>query len=100
MSAGKITEVADADEASGQYMLAEAAEELACAECHDALLVAVGVLFPSEAYAVTVEAEQALVADGDAVGIAAEIAQHANGITEGRLGIDHPVILEQSTHEC
>lgn len=73
MSAGEITEVADADEAQGEHMLAEAAQELACGECHDALLVSVGVVFPSEAYAVTVEAEQALVADGDAVGITAEI---------------------------
>ena len=48
---GEIAEVADADEASGQHMLAEAAQELACGECHDALLVAVCVVFPSEAYA-------------------------------------------------
>jgi hypothetical protein len=31
------------------------------------LLVAVRVVFPSKAYAATVEAEQALIADGDAV---------------------------------
>ena len=100
VSTSEIAEVADADEASGQHMLAEAAQELCRGERHDALLVAVRIVFPSEAYAVTVEAEQALVADGDAVGIAAEIAQHANGITEGRLGIDHPVLLEQGAHEC
>ena len=58
------------------------------------------IVSPSEAYALTVEAEQALVADGDAVGIAAEIAQHARRVTEGRLGIDDPVVLEQSTDEC
>ena len=100
MSAGEIAEVADADEASGQHMLAEAAQELACGECHDALLIAMGVVFPSEAHAVTVEAEQAPIADGDAMGIAAEIAQHADGITEGRLGIDHPVALIERAHEC
>ena len=72
-SAGEIAEVANADEASGQHMLAEAAQELARGLGHDALLVAVRVVFPSEAYALTVETEQALVADGDAVGIAAEI---------------------------
>jgi len=96
----EIAEVADADEAPGQQMLAEAAQELACRERHDALLVTVRVVFPSEAYVVTIEAKQALVADGDAVCIAAEIAQHANGISECRLGIDHPVILEQRAHEC
>ena len=81
-------------------MLAEAAQELACGERHDALLVAMCVVFPSEAYVVTIEAEQALIADGDAVSVAAEIAQHADGITEGWLGIDHPVLLEQRAHEC
>ena len=100
MSAGEIAEVADADEASGQHMLAEAAQELACGERHDALLVAVRVVFPSEAHVAAIKAEQALVADGDAMGIAAEIAQHANGISEGRLGIDHPVVLEQRANEC
>ena len=91
VSAGEIAEVADADEPSGQDMLAEAAQELCRGECHYALLVSVGVVFPTEAYALTVEAEQALVADSDAMGIAAEIAQPANGITESRLGIDDPV---------
>ena len=54
---GEIAEVANANEAPGQHMLAEAAQELACGERHDALLVAMRVVFPSEAYAVTVEAE-------------------------------------------
>lgn len=97
---GEVAEVADAHEASGQYMLAEAAQELACGERHDSLLVAVGVVLPSEADALTVEAEQALIADGNTMGIAAEVAQHANGISERRLGIDNPVVLEQRAHEC
>ena len=96
---GEIAEVADANEASGQHMLAEAAQELACGERHDALLVAMCIVFPSEPNLVTIEAEQALVADGDAMGIAAEIAQHADGITEGRLSVDHPVVLEQRAHK-
>ena len=36
---GEIAEVSDADEAPGQQMLAEAAQELACGERHDALLI-------------------------------------------------------------
>lgn len=100
MGAGEIAEVADADESPGQHMLTEAAQELGCSERHDALLVALCVVFPSEAYAMAIEAEQSLVADGDAMGIAAEIAQYADGITEGGLGIDHPVVLEQRAHQC
>jgi hypothetical protein len=41
----EIAEVADANEAPGQHMLAEAAQELACGERHDALLVAMCVVF-------------------------------------------------------
>lgn len=53
---GEIAEVADADEPSGENMLAEAAQELTCGERHDALLVAMCVVFPSEAHMVTIEA--------------------------------------------
>ena len=100
MGAGEKAEVADANRASGQHMLAESAQELDRGESHDALLVTVRVVFPSEAYAATVEAEQALIADGDAVCIAGKIAQHASGLTKGRLGINHPVVLEQHAKEC
>jgi hypothetical protein len=100
VGAGEIAEVADADEAPGQRMLAEPAQELDRGERHDALLVTMRIVFSSEAYAATVEAEQALIADGDAVRITVKIGQHARGLTEGRLGINHPVVLEQRTNEC
>jgi hypothetical protein len=90
---GEIAEVADADKASGQHMLAEATQELGSGESHDALLIAMSIVFPSEAHAVTIEAKQALIADGHAVGIAAEIAQHVSRSTKSGLGIDHPVML-------
>ena len=75
MSTGEIAEVADADKASGQHMLAKAAQELGSGESHDALLIAVSIVSPSEGHAMTIEAEEALIADGYAMGIAAEIAE-------------------------
>lgn len=74
-------------------MLAKATQELGSGESHDALLVAVGIVSPSEGHVVTIEGKQTLIADGHAVGIAAEIAQHVSGSTESRLGIDHPMML-------
>jgi len=38
-----------------------------------------------------------VVGDGDAVGIGAEIAQQVFWTTEGRLGIDDPVLAEQQS---
>ena len=92
-STGEIAEVADADKAPRQHMLAKAAQELASVHSHDALLIAVSIVFPSKAHAVTVEAEQALIADGYAVCIAAKIAQDVSRAAKSRLGIDHPIML-------
>ena len=93
MGTGEIAEVADADKTSGKHMLAKAAQELGTGESHDALLIAVSIVFPSKAHAVTIEAEQALIADGDPVGIAAKIAQDVSRSAKSGLGIDHPIML-------
>ena len=93
MSTGEIAEVADADKAPRQHMLAKAAQELASVQSHDALLIAVSIVFPSKAHAVTIEAEQALIADGDAVRIAAKISQDVSRSAKSGLGIDHPILL-------
>ena len=39
------------------------------------------------------DAAQALVADGDPVGVAAEVVEDLFGTGEGRLGVDHPLGL-------
>ena len=93
VSTGEIAEVADADKAPGQHMLAKATQELASVQSHDALLIAVSIVFPSKAHAVTIEAEQALIADGYAVSVAAKIAQHVSRSSKSRLGINHPIML-------
>jgi hypothetical protein len=93
VSTGEIAEVADADKAPGQHMLAKTAQELGSGESHDALLIAVSIVFPSEAYAVTIEAKQALIADGYAVSVAAKIPQHVSRSAKSGLGIDHPILL-------
>ena len=89
---GEIAEVADADEASGQDVLAKAAQELGCGESHDALLVAVGIVSPSEGHVVTIEAKQTLVADGHAVGVTAKVTKHSFGLPKSGLGKDDPVL--------
>ena len=44
----------------------------------------------AEAHGAVVEAAQALVADGDPVGVAAEVVEDLFGAGEGALRIDHP----------
>ena len=93
VSVCEIAKVADANEATGKHVLAKAAQELGSGESHDALLIAMSIVFPSKFYGVTIEAEQALIADGYAVCVAAKIAQHVSRSAKSGLGIDHPILL-------
>src|SRR5579864_1653344 len=78
-----------------QHMQEEAAEEVHSVEGHDALLAAVGIIAPEEADALPVECGDAVVRDGHAMGVAAEVAQHMLGSAEGRLGMDVPVLFAE-----
>jgi hypothetical protein len=89
---GEIAEVADEDETSGQHVLAKAAQELGCGESHDALLISVSTVFPSEGHVPTIEAKQTLIADGHAMGVATKVAKHAIRLPKSRFGIDDPVL--------
>src|SRR5512132_3565359 len=78
LAAGEQAIVADAVEACGQHMHEEAADELGRRERHG--FVALGTFDPVvlalEGDALFVACDQAAVGDGDAVGVAREIAQH------------------------
>ena len=75
----------------------KAANELVGGECHH--LVALGtfdpVVLPLEGNAFLVACDQASIGDGDAVGVAGEIAQHLLRATEGVLAVDHPLCVPQ-----
>ena len=97
---GEEAEVPDADETARQNVLREAAQKLAGRKSHSALLVAVGVVAPEERDLFAIEGQQAMVADGDAMGITAEIAKCLSRSAEGWFGIDDPVFLEQRIDEA
>ena len=70
----------------------EAVDELRRGETHDLLAVTAfdPVIFPTESHSVGIGADEAVVRDRDAVGIAAEISQYRLRPAKGRLGIYHP----------
>ncbi len=89
--------VADALETVGKDVEEEAADELVGGQRYGLRPVAVAVVLPAETdLAVVVDADQAIVGDGDAVGVAGDIGQHLFGSGEGRLGIDHPFGLSRT----
>ncbi len=97
LSVGEEAEVADADEATGQQVQQEAAQELIDGQAHDSLLVAVGGVPPAEDDLAVRQSDKPAVGDANAVGVGAEIAQGVFRSSEGRLGVDDPVVAEEAS---
>jgi hypothetical protein len=90
--------VADAMEARRQDVLEEAVDEVGAGQRH-ALLGLGGVRVLDAVVAVAegdpaaVDRLDAVVGDGDAVDVAAQVADQRLGVGEGGLDVDHPVLL-------
>ena len=79
-------------EAGLEHVEEHAPDELGRRQRHGLLAGRAGpaVVLVAEAHAAVVEAAQALVADGDAVGVTAEVVEDLLGTGEGSLRVDHP----------
>ena len=93
--AGEKTIVANTHEAVGEDMQEEAAQELRDRKFEFALLVAVSGVPPAEGDLVLLEIDDAMVGNGDTVGVAAQVFQNMIGAAERRLAVDYPVLPKQ-----
>ena len=90
----------NANEAARKYMLDEASQELFGTEGHQPLLVAASVVSPAKGDLVTFVSDDPMIADGDAMSVAAEITEDRLRAAEGGLGVDHPVLATEFLHKC
>ena len=98
-SVGQPAKVANPWEALGQDMLGKATQELLNRKSQSTRLVMMGIVLPAEGHLGRSDREQAMVGNGDAMGVAREIMQDVFGSTKGWLGVDDPVLLKQGTQE-
>lgn len=96
---GQESELTEALEATWEHMQQEATDELSSRKSHGALLIFAGVVFPTKGKVAVLECEQAMVGDGHAVGVAAQISQDLLWSTKGRLGVDDPLFGSQRSQE-
>jgi hypothetical protein len=68
---GKEAEVTDADEALGQCVQQEAAQELIERQSHQLVLVVVSGVAPAKGDLVIGQGDESVVGDGDAMGVVA-----------------------------
>ena len=92
MPVAQKPEVAYLHEPVGEDVEEEPPDELGSLKGHDLLLIAVGVVLPTERDLAILHADDAVVRDRDPVGVPPEIAEDVLGPVEGRLGVNHPLL--------
>jgi len=103
MRVAEEAEVTDAVKSVRQHMDQEAADELRGREAHRLPAIVVPVILPVEAHLAIVHGHQAVVGDGNAMGVAPDIVENLFRSGERPLGIDDPIGVpgrRQVTAEC
>lgn len=89
-SVGHPPEVTDAWKAFWQHVQQEPAQELVVGKSHGAVLALMSVVSPAKRYAVVVDVKQAVIGNGDAMGVTGQILQNVFRTAERRLGVNDP----------
>src|SRR5713101_2676087 len=92
---GEEAKVSDADEAFGEQVQQESAQELLQRQGQQLLFIVVSGVAPTESDLAVHQRDQAMVGDRHAVRVAAQILEHIVRAPEGWFGVDHPVVSEQ-----
>ena len=85
--------------ARGQYMQKEPSNELVSLERHGLLMIVVGIISPEQRNSAVPDSENTVVADGDPVGISAEVLQDTLWAIKGRFAIDDPLLMVKMSPE-
>ncbi len=86
--------MADTDEALGEQMQQEAAQELIERYGHQFLFIVVSRVAPTKGDLAIGQRDQSMIGDGHAMSVAAEILEYILGAAEGWFGVDDPVSSE------
>jgi hypothetical protein len=97
LAVGEEAEVADADEAFRKQVQQEATQELIQRQGHQFLLIVMSRVPPTKGDLAIGQRDEAMVGDGHAMGVTAEILEHIFGAAEGWFAIDHPVLAKQGS---
>ena len=87
--------IANAPEPVRQHVQQETPDEFLGGQGHRFDLIASAIIFPPEPDLIVFDVEQAVIGDGDAMGIAAHVIEHLLGSGERSFGIDNPIALFQ-----
>src|ERR1035437_9555742 len=73
----------------------KSAQKLIGGNGHDLVLAAVGIVSPAEGDAMVLASHEAMVGDGDAMGVAGQVVENMFSTAERWLGVNDPVLLAE-----
>ena len=91
--------VPNAHQPLGQHVDEKAADKLFGGQRHFALLAAMGIVFPAKGDLPVLHADEPVVGDGYAVGVARQVVQHVFWSAERLLHVNHPLVAVKRTEE-
>jgi hypothetical protein len=77
----------------------EPSDKFICLERHGLFTAIVGIISPEKRNIAIPVGQDTIIADGDPVGISAEILKHPLGATKGRFAIDDPLLVIEPLSE-
>src|SRR5262245_12887513 len=80
-------------------MKQEPAHEFFGGDRHEPLLVTARVITPAKRHLFSIERNKSVIGYGNAMSVAAEIADHLVRSAKGRFGIDDPVLAKQGSQK-
>jgi len=92
-------EVAYSHIARGQYMKKEPSDKFIGLQRHGLLTVPVGIISPEKRNIAVPVGEDTVIADGDSMGIPAEVLKDPLGAIKGRFAIDDPLLVVEKSPE-
>ena len=87
--------MANANQTLRQNVDQESAQKLIGGNGHDPLFAAVCIVLPAKRDSAILEGDESMAGNRNAMGIARQVVQNMLRTTEGRLGVDDPVLLEE-----
>jgi hypothetical protein len=98
-SVSQKSEMSDPDITVRQDMKVESPYELIGFESHDLLSITICIIAPSEGNLSVMKYEDAVIADGDPVGVSSQVLKNPIDSGKGRLAIDDPFFVIKPSSE-
>ena len=93
VTVGEESVISDSRESAGQDMEKKTANEFRSIKSHDSLSIVLSIIPPTKGNRLVIHLDQAMIRDGDAMGVAGQVIEDLLRVSKWRLAINHPLVF-------